>query len=193
MNPYLAKLREKEEDKPYPEEPSKPSKRVVPVVTHENTTAERGFDGFESDGDRHFSANERARQASGQTPLQRLCRTFYHLQYRCPDLILNDRWQDAIEDGRRFLAQWGRQAEALGWTACDLFGLASVPENPHPSFRRLSRYDQTGLIWLLQGRPVVALTKGAAAIENPTGGLTFYRRLNKPALGPFGDSLDDFA
>jgi hypothetical protein len=28
------------------------------------------------------------------------------------------------------------------------------------------------LIWLLEGRPVVALTAGAAAIENPTGNIT---------------------
>jgi hypothetical protein len=34
-----------------------------------------------------------------------------------------------------------------------------------PSYRRLSRHDQTGLIWLLQGRPVVALTEAAAAIQ----------------------------
>jgi hypothetical protein len=53
-----------------------------------------------------------------------------------------------------------------------------------PSYRRLSRYDQTGLIWLLQGRPVVALTEAAAAIQSSTGAITIYRRHNKPALGP---------
>jgi hypothetical protein len=31
----------------------------------------------------------------------------------------------------------------------------------------------------------------AAAIQNPTGAITVYRRHNKPALGPVGDSLDD--
>ena len=36
---------------------------------------------------------------------------------------------------------------------------------PAPSYRRLSRYDQTGLIWLLRGRPVVAMTDSTAAIE----------------------------
>jgi hypothetical protein len=49
-----------------------------------------------------------------------------------------------------------------------------------------------GLIWLLRGRPVLALTEGTAAIESPTGTTTVYRRHNKPALGPLGDSLDDF-
>jgi hypothetical protein len=57
----------------------------------------------------------------------------------------------------------------------------------------LSRYDETGLIWLLHGREVVALTEATAAIQNPTGGITIYRRHNKPTLGPPGDSLDDLA
>ena len=87
--------------------------------------------------------------------------------------------------------RWGEQAEALGWTARDLFGLHRPPEKPHPSYRRLSRYDETGLIWLLRGRPVVALTEATAAIQSATGNVTVYRRHDKPALGPVGDSLDD--
>ena len=85
----------------------------------------------------------------------------------------------------------GRVAEALGWTARDLFGLHTPPVQPHPSYSRLSRYDCTGLIWLLQGRPVVALTEATAAIQSSTGAITIYRRHNKPALGPVGDCLDD--
>jgi hypothetical protein len=53
------------------------------------------------------------------------------------------------------------------WTARDLFGLQTPPAKPHPSYSRLSRYDETGLIWLLQGRLVVALTETTAAIQNP--------------------------
>ena len=34
--------------------------------------------------------------------------------------------------------------------------------------------------------------QGKKAIENPTGAVTMYRRYDKPALGPVGDSLDDF-
>jgi hypothetical protein len=98
----------------------------------------------------------------------------------------------SIESRRRFLAQWGDQAYALGWTAGDLFGLATVPDRPKSNHRRVSRYDQTGLIWLLEGRPVVAITEGTAAIQNPTGNITVYRKANKPAFGPVGDSLDDF-
>src|SRR5262245_34134362 len=114
------------------------------------------------------------------------------LEAGCPDLVPVDRWQAAVDDGRRFLARWGDQAEALGWTARDLFGLHQPPAVPHPSYTRLSRYDEIGLIWLLCGREVVALTEATAAIQNPTNGITIYRRHNKPALGPVGDSLDDF-
>ncbi len=123
--------------------------------------------------------------------LSRFGRILSALEARCPDLVPIDRWQLAVQDGRRFLAQWGEQAQALGWTAKDLFGLQTPGAKPHPSYSRLSRYDETGLIWLLQGRPVVALTETTAAIQNPTGAITTYRRHNKPAIGPVGDSLDD--
>ena len=82
-------------------------------------------------------------------------------------------------------------ARALGWTSRDLFGPLTVPEHAKPSFNRLSRYDETGLIWLL-GRKVLALTEATASIRNPnTGNLTVYRCHDKPALAPPGDSLDD--
>lgn len=116
---------------------------------------------------------------------------FTVLEHRCPDHVEPDRWQQAVEDGRRFLAQWDEQAALLGWTPQDLFGLHRVPDKPAPSYQRLSRYDLTGLIWLLRGKPVVALTTDTAAIQNPTSATTVYRRLNKPALGPVSDSLDD--
>jgi hypothetical protein len=114
------------------------------------------------------------------------------LEERCPLHIDGRRWQQAVIDGKRFLAQWGDQAYALGWTARDLFGLATLPDRPTLNHRRLSRYDQTGLIWLLEGRPVVAIAQGTAAIQNPKGNIAVYRKANKPAFGPVGDSLDDF-
>ena len=189
MNPYLAKLRARDRETSHPQEPSKPSKPIMPVVPLGDTTAEKGFGGFEGDGDRCFSRNERGEQ----TPAGGFCRTFEHLESRCPDLVPNDRWQQAIQDSRRFLAQWGGQAEALGWTARDVFGLAPAPDKPHPSYRRLSRYGETGLVWLLQGRRVLTLTESTAALESPTGAVTTYRRHNKPALGPLGDSLEDLS
>jgi hypothetical protein len=120
-------------------------------------------------------------------------RTITALEARCPDLVPVGRWQLAVEDSRSFLARWGDKAEALGWTARDLFGLHTPAAKPHPSYSRLSPYDETGLIWLLQGREVVALTETTAAIQSRTGAVTIYRKHNKPALGPPGDSLDDLA
>ena len=60
------------------------------------------------------------------------------------------------------------------------------------SYSRLSRYDETDLIWLLNGREVTALTADTAAIRSPSGSITVYRKNSKPAFGPLGDSLDDF-
>jgi hypothetical protein len=124
--------------------------------------------------------------------LSRFSRTFRVLESCCPDHIPLDRWQQCVEDGRAFLGKWGTQAEALGWTSADLFGLHTLPEQPHPSYNRLSRYDYNGLCWLLQGRQVTVLTENAAMIENPsTRTTTLFRKNNRPALGPLGDSLDD--
>jgi hypothetical protein len=119
--------------------------------------------------------------------ISRFGRTLSALEGRCPDLVPVERWELAVEDGRRFLARWGEQAESLGWTARDLFGLHQPPAKPHPSYSRLSRYDETGLIWLLQGREVVALTEGTAAIQSAAGAITVYRKHNKPALGHVGE------
>lgn len=113
------------------------------------------------------------------------------LKSRCPEHIELVDWKCAIADGSTFLSRWGEQAAALGWCPRDLFGLAPVPARPAPIFRRLSRYDLTGLIWLLRGRPVVALTQSTAAIQGSTGAVICYRKDHKPAIGPLGDSLDD--
>ena len=113
----------------------------------------------------------------------RFGRTFSVLEARCPDHVPVMRWERAVADGKRFLATWGSQAEALGWTARDLFGLHQPPAAPHPSYSRLARYDETGLVWLLRGREVVALTEATAAIQSSTGAITTYRRFNKPAFG----------
>jgi hypothetical protein len=86
-----------------------------------------------------------------------------------------------------------KQAEALGWAPADLFGLHTPLEKPAPNYRRLSRYDQAGLIWLLHGRPVIALTETAATILAPSGANLTYGRHNKPAPARLGDSVDDIS
>jgi hypothetical protein len=84
--------------------------------------------------------------------LSRFLRTLQELERRCPAHVDPADWLQAIGDGHKFLARWGEQAEALGWMAKELFGLHPVPERPAATYRRLSRYDETGLIWLLQGK-----------------------------------------
>jgi hypothetical protein len=106
----------------------------------------------------------------------------------CPAYVDAADWQQAIEDGHRFVTQWGKQAEALGWAPADLFGLHTPPEKPAPKYRRLSRYDQTGLIWLLHGRPVIALTQTAATILALSGANLMYRRHRT-----LGDDIDDIS
>ena len=121
-----------------------------------------------------------------------LRRALSALESACPELLPEDRWRRCVEDGRRFLPAWADRAEALGWTDRDLFGLMPVPGHSTPSFNRLARYDEIGLIWLLSGREVGALTEATAAIRSPTGAITSYRKNNRPTPGPLGDSLDDF-
>jgi hypothetical protein len=119
---------------------------------------------------------------------QRYRRTFAHLQLKPPALIDVARWRQCIQDGSKFLAVWGEQAQALGWSSADLFSLAPVPAEPHPSFSRLGRHDLTGLVWLLQGRRVTALTADTASIWHPTGSITVFRKNNRPAYGLVGDT-----
>ena len=118
-----------------------------------------------------FSEAEQNAQNSQNSLAQRLLSVLAALEARCPDRVPTERWQQAVADGKTFLSRWGDQAHALGWTVRDLFGLLIVPEHAKPSFNRLSRYDETGLIWLLNGRRVVALTQDTAAIQNPATGL----------------------
>jgi len=118
-------------------------------------------------------------------------RTFAHLQLKPPAMVPVERWRQCVEDGSKFLAVWGEQAEALGWTSADLFALHTPPAKPHPSYSRLSRYDATGLVWALEGRDVIALTAEGAVIRTATGTTLTYYRHGRPALGPVGESLED--
>jgi hypothetical protein len=67
--------------------------------------------------------------------------------------------------------------------------LHEPPSRPHPSYDQLARYDAKGLVWVLEGRAVVAMTEATAAIETKTGTIINYRKFNKPGLGPVSDSI----
>lgn len=99
------------------------------------------------------------------------------LQLNRPEFVDQERWQQCIADAKRFLETWGGQANALGWSPTDLFGLHQPPEHPHCTYQRLSRFDHAGLLWLLRGRRVVALTEITAAIQISGGAPLIFRRM----------------
>jgi hypothetical protein len=91
-----------------------------------------------------------------------------------------DCWRRAIADAATFPTKWGAEAQALGWMVPELFGLHPVPEQPAPNYNRLARVDDMGLLWLLRGRPVIAITSTDATIRCDSGAtLKFYRRTER--------------
>ena len=79
------------------------------------------------------------------------------------------RWQQFIDDCGRFLSLgWANRAAAWGWGPLDLLGCDRE--------RPLSRYDGMGLLWILQGRRLVAITAQNATIDTLTGSLQNYPR-----------------
>jgi hypothetical protein len=86
-----------------------------------------------------------------------------------PGDVLPGRWRQFIDDCGAFLdAGWGERAAALGWRALDLFGCDRE--------RPWARIDNAGLLWLLDGRKLIALTAETATIESSTNARqTYYR------------------
>jgi hypothetical protein len=147
------------------------------VDTLDNVTRDVGRQSVQSVNTVQSVHVSKGKSEGGTASLSPLVAAFSILERRRPDHVGVIDWQHAVEDGRRFIVQWGEQADALGWTADDLFGLHDPPEQPDPRYRRLSRLDATGLIWLLHGRPVVAFTTKTAVIRTASGGtVKFYRR-----------------
>jgi hypothetical protein len=193
MNRYLVKLGSLDEKMAYPGN-----------LQNSQNPSKRGCEGFEgplsSTSLRPITPHTgvepipRREMAAGFSDLaqsdDRYAYALAALRATCPVCVPEDRWCQAIADATSFISEWGGQAQAFGWTVRELFGLHTPPEEPPASYERLARYDETGLIWLLRGRPVIALTVSTAAIHGATAILT-YRKLNKPAFGPLGDSLDD--
>ncbi|WOH66182.1 hypothetical protein [Bradyrhizobium sp. BWA-3-5] len=87
---------------------------------------------------------------------------------QAPDWAGAERWSQMIEDANAFLSNWDRAACDLGWTALDLFGVHPVAPG--------RRYDLMGLMMLLGGGTVFALTEQTAAFRRPSGSALTYRR-----------------
>ena len=78
------------------------------------------------------------------------------------------RWETLKTDAVGFLERWGAQAARLGWATLDVFGVNAV--------RPFERLDAAGLIRLLDGRSILALTASEAVIEAPPYARQAYRR-----------------
>jgi len=87
---------------------------------------------------------------------------------RVPQSTAPRYWRQAVTDANRFLSRWGTAAAVLGWSTLDLFGA-----HRH---RPLARYDTSGLVVVLDGAEVVALTADCAEIRTRSGALQRYRR-----------------
>ncbi len=95
------------------------------------------------------------------------------LAMTCPASCPAERWEALREDAYHFLRGHAALAHELGWPTLDLFGVH--PEKP------LERFDCAGLILVLNGAAVVALSDTEAVIEKPNGSrLTFRRRGQVP-------------
>jgi hypothetical protein len=93
---------------------------------------------------------------------------------RSPADVPEARWRRFIADFGLFLdSGWAGRAAALGWGPNELFGCDRA--------KPFARVSSQGLLWLLNGRPLLALTGDIAAIANSSGGrLTYYRRPPQP-------------
>lgn len=87
-----------------------------------------------------------------------------------PADVTPGRWLQFIDDCGRFLdAGWADRAAVLDWHPLNLFGCDRE--------RPFARLDRAGLLWLLNGGKLVALTRDTAVIETSTGARqTYYRR-----------------
>ena len=86
-----------------------------------------------------------------------------------PASVHRERWLCCLDDAGRFIDQWAHQAAALGWRTEDVFGVH--PTRPEP------RVDCAGLVWLLDGGTVAAISEDRAEIRLRSGARqTYYRR-----------------
>ena len=88
------------------------------------------------------------------------------------------RWRMFADDAGRFLDTWAHRAAELGWGSFDLVGCNRT--------KPFARIDRQGLLWLINGRELAAMTADTAAITTSnSGGLPYYRRRDRAP----GDAL----
>ncbi|NJO34417.1 MAG: hypothetical protein HC869_16110, partial [Rhodospirillales bacterium] len=85
-------------------------------------------------------------------------------------------WTTLLDDAVRFVKHWADQADRLGWKSWEIWGVSrSAPRY---------RFDGMGLVVMLHGQKIAALTAEAAVVETRTSNLLrFYRRPSDPLAG----------
>ena len=85
-----------------------------------------------------------------------------------PAPFSDDRWQALQDDAHNFLRTWGAQAHGFDWTNLDTFAIhRHAPQ---------ARLDAMGLVPLLDGCQVVALTEDGAVLVTRSGARQTFRR-----------------
>jgi hypothetical protein len=89
----------------------------------------------------------------------------------CPARFPGARWTLVADNAEAFLQEWAAVAHRLGWPAWELFGC----------HRRApwGRIQGMGLVLLLNGKEIAAMTPGEAVVRTRMGARQTYRR--KPA------------
>ncbi len=90
------------------------------------------------------------------------------LAMACPASCPAERWKVLREDAYTFLRDHAARAHEVGWTVLDLFGV-------HP-VKPWVRFDHMGLVPLLNGARVTALSDIEVVIEKPSGARLTFRR-----------------
>jgi hypothetical protein len=93
---------------------------------------------------------------------------------RRPEAYSAAEWQQLKDDAGYFLDRWASQCVTLGWTLDDVFAVAlTAPQ---------ARHDAKGLVPLLDGKRIVAVTADLAVIETAMGRRQrYFRRTHKPS------------
>jgi hypothetical protein len=88
---------------------------------------------------------------------------------RPPADVPSQRWEQFVKDAGRLLdGPFYAIAASLGWGALDLFGCDRD--------RPFARIDQAGLLWLLNGDELIALSENTATIKTKSGARHTFRR-----------------
>jgi hypothetical protein len=87
-----------------------------------------------------------------------------------------ERWRRVLDDGGRFLDCWAGKAAALGWDTTSVFGVDAKA----PTWR----LDHAGLVVLIDGAEVTAITDRTARLRLRTGALQSYHRQDSTGAVP---------